>query len=219
MSEQSRLLELRKILGMTQKQMADILSIGQNAYSMIENGKVNFTDRNRNVLSRKLGINPHWLEKGEGDMYLKHGNKGVQHRLKESGVPLITFPIISADELSSNDVIIAHSDYYINFPPLNDCSFYRPVHGESMSPRYNPGDIVACQKVENREILLFGEPYLCFINNGKDLYETIRILRRDTNDNSSVVLKPLNPNFDESTVGLKEIVDLYIIKGKIERNI
>lgn len=66
-----RLKEVRLFLKFTQKEMAKLLGISQNAYSYIENGKVSLTDRNLNILIEKLDINPDFL-KGITKKYFIH---------------------------------------------------------------------------------------------------------------------------------------------------
>ena len=217
-----RLFEARKFLGLTQKQMAEILQVGQNTYSMIENSKISLTERNRSILAEKLRINPLWLDTGIGEMFLDSTpapriaiGRAV---IAEKGIPYYSKAVTGSMVVSFDDLANEAPEYRIDFAPFNDCSFYRPVFGESMCPRYNPGDIVACKKIQNKRLILYGEPYLCMIGMDGDFYETIKILRKNTQA-GLITLKPLNPDFDETTILIDSILDLYIIKGKIERNL
>ncbi len=158
-----RLYEVRKSLEMTQKSMADVLGIGQNAYSMIENGKIGLTARNRDILEEKLNINSEYLLNGTLPMLIKRGQwttktteNTTTEEHKTKGVPFISKTINSTQtQLYTLDKIEA--EYYIDFKPFNDCSFYRPVIGESMSPRYNPSDLVACKSINSKNNIMYGE--------------------------------------------------------------
>lgn len=223
MSDTSRLQQLRKLLGMTQKQMAEILMIGQNTYSMIENGKIKLTDKNRGILSEKLKANPLWLDTGIGDMFLDPNMRAptrlaIDSESESIGVPYYDKPVTGSMILSFDDMARDMPEYNIDYLPFNDCSFYRPVFGESMCPKFNPGDVVACRRIAHKELILYGESYLCMIKIDSDFYETIKVLRRHITP-GLIILKPLNPNFDESVIDIDSITDLYLIKGKIERNI
>ena len=66
----NRLLELRKTLGITQKQMAEAIGIKQAAYSTIELGKTTLTDRNRTTIINIFSVNPVWFDTGIGEMFL-----------------------------------------------------------------------------------------------------------------------------------------------------
>lgn len=223
MNDTSRLYKIRKTLGMTQKQMAEILQIGQNTYSMIENGRIKLTDRNRLKITEKFSINPIWLDTGIGDMILDyssdHLKKKVSERDQIKGVPYFTKPISGPTVISVSDMAQEEPEYIIDYQPFNDCTFYRPVYGESMSPKFNPGDTVACKKISNKNMILYGQSYLCIVSQGSDFYETIKIIRRHSEDESLLVLQPLNPNYDESVISSDSISELYIIKGKIERTL
>lgn len=223
MSDTPRLAQLRKFLGMTQKQMAEILQIGQNAYSMIENGKIRLTEKNRSILSEKLRANPLWLETGIGDMFLdqsvRSGRSSYTDAQQNQGVPYYSKPVTGPISISFNDAAQESPEYNIDYKPFNDCSFYRPVYGESMCPKFNPGDVIACKRVISKELILYGESYLCMIKIDSNFYETIKVLRRHADRPDMIILKPINTNFDESIIPIDSIVDLYIIKGKIERNI
>lgn len=223
MSDTPRLAQLRKFLGMTQKQMAEILQIGQNAYSMIENGKIRLTEKNRSILSEKLRANPLWLETGIGEMFLDQtvrSNRLTYTNIQQSkGVPYYSKPVTGSILISFNDMAQESPEYNIDYKPFNDCSFYRPVYGESMCPKFNPGDVIACKRIASKELILYGESYLCMVKIDSDFYETIKILRRHADRPDMIILKPINPNFDESIIPIDSIIDLYIIRGKIERNI
>lgn len=253
-----KLVQIRKFLGLTQGQFAEILRVKQNTISLIENDKISLIDRNKQILVERLHVNPEWLEKGIGEMFLttpstpaplpltekqyerltnatggsmpgpgpisipnpvmKSDSASTKNTSNPAGVPFYAKPVSGSMLESFADMDRMEPEYYIDIEPLNNCSFYRPVYGESMIPRYNPGDIVACEKIHNKRTILYGETYLCMIKIDADYYETIKVLRKNPNP-AMVTLKPLNPNFDETTIPIDSITQLFIIRGKIERNI
>ncbi|MFI3286981.1 MAG: S24 family peptidase [Rikenellaceae bacterium] len=220
-----RLFEVRKSLVMTQKDMADVLSIGQSAYSMIERGHIGLTQRNRETLKSKLRINPEFLLEGSQPMILPNntiltavGQKDADVSATSAGARGV--PYISKAISSTSDTPLRFSpsdiEYYIDYEPFNDCAFYRPVFGYSMAPRFNPGDTVACKAVKSHSNILYGHSYLCVVSNEGETYETLQILRKTDNE-SEVALTPLNPAFDSVVIPLSSIVELYLVCGKIER--
>ena len=74
---------LRKSLSLTQKYMASILGITQGAYSAIELGRNELTDRNAEILSNKLSINKDWLLTGLGDMRAGQEDTGIDEEIAE----------------------------------------------------------------------------------------------------------------------------------------
>ena len=221
------LVKIRKYLGFTQKQLADILGVGQNTISLIENGVIVLTERNRQRLVEKLHVNLKWLTTGEGDMFCDEQTAMAQlppHVTRlinvastmPNGVPFYNKPIANAATNCQVDVSDEKPDFRIDFRPFNDCAFYRPVFGDSMQPKLRSGDIVACKKIENREVILFGETFFCLIRSGDENIETLRIIRKHE-DPKKVILKPLNTNFDDSVVNIEDIVELYVVIGSIVR--
>lgn len=216
----NRLLTLRKFLHLTQREMADIMSIRQSSYSMIENGHINLSDRNRKVLIEKLHVNQSWLSSGLGSMFEDISGGSTP----KVGVPYFLLSINENSSISPSSegdlcpYISLEPDYMIDFKPFNDATMYRPVGTSSMSPRYCIGDIVACKAVDNKDIILYGEPYLVLYASGNEFREALRIIRKSPDD-QSVVLRPLNEEFDEVEIGKSTIKRLYLIKGKIAQNI
>ena len=70
-----RLKLIRSKLKLKQKDLANVLGIGNNAYSMIETGKTGLSKRNLLMICSVYSVNPLWLEFEEGDMFLKEEKK------------------------------------------------------------------------------------------------------------------------------------------------
>lgn len=73
----------RQSLNLTQQELGDILGISKSAVSKIESGKSVITERNVQVLSEKLDINPLWLKEGKGDMLLNIKEDFVDQLVRE----------------------------------------------------------------------------------------------------------------------------------------
>ena len=84
-----RLRFLRKSLNLTQKYMSDILGITQGAYSAIELGRNELTDRNAEILSNKLGINKTWLLTGLGDIKAGQEDSNIDALISEATQELL----------------------------------------------------------------------------------------------------------------------------------
>ena len=74
MTENERIRELRKYLGLTLVKFGDAIGISNPAVSMIENGKSAVTDRTRSAIVREFGVSEDWLRTGEGDMFPPKSN-------------------------------------------------------------------------------------------------------------------------------------------------
>ncbi|CEK34559.1 putative prophage repressor,transcriptional repressor DicA,Predicted transcriptional regulator,transcriptional regulator, y4mF family,Helix-turn-helix [[Clostridium] sordellii] len=61
---------IRNALGLTQKQLADVLKISRSQVANIEQETRIITPRIKRDLETFLNVNPNWLSSGEGDMFL-----------------------------------------------------------------------------------------------------------------------------------------------------
>lgn len=72
MGSHQRLKQLREKLGLTQKELADVLGIQQSSYAHIERGKILLTYRHLEKLHTLYQVNIHWLLTGEENMFINH---------------------------------------------------------------------------------------------------------------------------------------------------
>ena len=100
MTESERLREIRKVLGLTQKELSDALSIKQGSYSDVERGKAGISAVLLKNLIRKFRINPLWLCEGEGSMFIDVSNSNGGRRSGRSSLKKtqeFTFPADNED--------------------------------------------------------------------------------------------------------------------------
>ena len=135
---------------------------------------------------------------------------------KERGVPFYNIDVTATIIRSFNDVEEA-PEFYVDFKPFNDCTAYLPVYGDSMYPTFASGEILAVKKLDNLEVILWGEAYLIITSELANNMKTVKLLFPHTDDDK-IILRAANPSFKGDTVISKEsILSLYIIKGKITR--
>ena len=68
MTENERVRELRKTLGLTLEKFGERLGVKKNAISAIENGRNSLTDQMTKAICREFGVDYIWLTTGEGEM-------------------------------------------------------------------------------------------------------------------------------------------------------
>lgn len=66
----TRIKLLRKALGLTQQEFAERIGVKQNAISQYEIGRNEPIDAVLSLICREFNVNPVWLRKGTGDMFL-----------------------------------------------------------------------------------------------------------------------------------------------------
>ena len=94
------------------------------------------------ILSSDLGISPNWLLLGEGPM-LSPAREEIPH-------PAHNIPLISIEAAAGQDPSFCNSeipeDLY-TITEFNNSDFLIRVKGDSMAPKFNGGDLLACKRV------------------------------------------------------------------------
>lgn len=227
----NNLLKIRKFLGLTQKQLADLLVVGQNTISQIENDKISLTDKNKFILVEKLNVNLDWLENNRGEIICdyeiaqaqlpqnrlpQHAETIIGRSSAAAGVPFINIPIANGTIEKNIEETDPKIECKIDVLPLGEISFFRPFYGESMAPKIKPADIIACKRDLHHKTILFGEVYLCIAKLNNQIIEYVRVIRRH-DDPKLIILRPINNEFDDIIISINDIVELYIIKGVISK--
>lgn len=70
-----RIRELRKALGMSQRDLAERIGLKQNAVSYMEKDGATVTPQNIKAICTQFSVNEHWLSTGEGMMFLENEKK------------------------------------------------------------------------------------------------------------------------------------------------
>lgn len=161
-----------------------------------------------------FNINPDWLVTGKGEMLLGHSS---DPKICKKGVPFYDIDV-SASIVSSLEDMPESPEYCVDFKPLNDCTAYLPIYGESMYPKFASGEIIAVKLVKNRNIILWGEPYLVITDADANNLRTIKLLFPHPSDKSLVILRACNPAFiGDTIIPIDNIINIFSVKGKITR--
>ena len=163
--------------------MANTLGVKQSGYSMIENGKVSLTDRNKLILSDKYRVSIDWLNGEDCKMFLddapaelieaanevnayslRQHNNAVPVKNYNIGVPYYNVDFIGGFDIVLNDQT-TKPEYLIDFKKYNEATCWCNVSGHSMEPEINNGDIIALKKIEDISFLPYGEVYAIVTTN------------------------------------------------------
>ncbi|HWK98764.1 MAG TPA: S24 family peptidase [Parapedobacter sp.] len=217
-----RLKEIRNSLGMTVEEFYSPLMKAFNNGSSIENNKRNLGKRLAKDIIEYYNINPEYLHTGKGEKILKvrpYHKRTFQPQPTVDGesVPFFDVKLTQLQAIVSDIFSESTPEYYINYRPFNDCSAYLPIYGDSMSPRFINGEIIAIKEVTNHNIILWGEAYLVVTDQGANSMITVKMLHQHE-DAGKIILRASNPAYAGDTViDRASITGLYIIKGKITR--
>src|SRR3546814_15961184 len=144
----------RKGLGVSHGKWEEKIGRKQGSGADIERGG-NYIDGIVQLVKLTLRVNPDGLREGQGKMFLP---SGYETGPKKPGVPYYETGV--TDTGKNFPQVSEPPEYYVDFRPFNDCTAYFPHYGDSMSPRYQNGDIIAVRQVRNLAVILWGEAYL-----------------------------------------------------------
>lgn len=167
----------------------------------------------------KYDINPIWLLLGEGEMLRSPSQQPHQEAKTEinpslspqQGIPLI--PIEAwAGSLNGEDYSIMEDECerYI-VPSFKDADFLITVRGDSMTPKYYSGDIVACRKVFLSDLWFqWGKVYIIDTNQGS----LLKKVRRGSSE-ETITLVSENPEYEPFELRKDQIYNIAIVQGVI----
>ena len=127
----------------------------------LSNGYINSLRKSPSatVLQRILDaypeLNPDWLLKGEGNAIVAEKSE-----IEKNAIPLIPVNAIGGYMSGVSDPIMMQDCEMYSMPLFRGADFLIKVEGDSMVPKYQPGDIVACAKVEGRLWFQWGKTYV-----------------------------------------------------------
>ncbi len=179
--------------------------------------------RERNGVSSKMldlitaaypEINRAWLLTGEGEM-LK-SDRVTSAPASNKNIPFYDIDVTASIAESFNDTPEI-PQYYIDFPPLNDCTAAFPVYGESMEPDFFAGEVVLVKEITNVDSMLWGEPYLVITNANCDNLRTIKNVYL-SEDRTKFILRATNPRYAGDTIIPRDdVLKIFLVKGKVNR--
>ena len=216
MTENQRLkIIIDKLNYKTQKDFAEKLNIQAGSLSDIVRGKGGMKVSNaiKDKLTLMFNVNQEWLTTGVGEPFLK---KGPIISETKDGVPYFDVGLADA---GVSVFMEEEPEYFVNYKPFNDCTAYLPVYGDSMYPKYASGEIIAVKEVTNFDVLQWGEAYVIMGDESTNSLRSIKLVHQHNNPDK-LILRSSNPNFKgETVIDKKGITAMYIIKGKITRNL
>lgn len=239
LKEQSRVKSQAKIardMGMSPQQLTEVLS-GRNKltpqiilkfciatnvnYEYVTQGKIPVYDvdeKNKLLAQIILGTEYKETEKtiseSANTQVIDMGSNNTQISVR--GIPFYDMDVTAGITESFADVR-EEVQYYINYPPLNDCDAAFPVYGDSMEPDFYAGDVVLVREIRNVDSMLWGEPYLIITDAACDNLRTIKNVYL-SEDRRSFILRASNPKYSGDTIVPRDnVLKIFLVKGKVAR--
>lgn len=207
----NRLKEARIALALKSGEFARKAGIDPRNYSSIENGNRSIGERSIQDICSAHKINRDWLITGQGEMIRADNNYS-----DGEGIPYYDMDATASITESFHDVR-EEVQYYINYPPLNDCDAAFPVYGDSMVPDFYPGEVILVREIRNVDSMLWGEPYLVITNADCDNLRTIKNVYL-SEDRQKFILRATNPRYAGDTIVPRDsVLKIFLVKGKLNR--
>ena len=123
MTQNERVKEVRKTLGLTLEKFGDRLGIKKAAVSKIEKGENSLTDANIKAICREFSVDYMWLKTGEGEMFVETDDDfferidrimAGENETRKNMIKMLLYA--SDDDIKAFDRLV---DYYISLRAEN----------------------------------------------------------------------------------------------------
>jgi transcriptional regulator with XRE-family HTH domain len=123
MTQNERVKEVRKTLGLTLEKFGDRLGIKKAAVSKIEKGENSLTDANIKAICREFSVDYMWLTTGEGEMFVETDDDfferidrimAGENETRKNMIKMLLYA--SDDDIEAFDRLV---DYYISLRTEN----------------------------------------------------------------------------------------------------
>lgn len=123
MTQNERVKEVRKTLGLTLEKFGDRLGIKKAAVSKIEKGENSLTDANIKAICREFSVDYMWLTTGEGEMFVETDDDfferidrimAGENETRKNMIKMLLYA--SDDDVEAFDRLV---DYYISLRAEN----------------------------------------------------------------------------------------------------
>ena len=194
----NRIAALRKKAGMSQSELAKILSVAQNTLSQYETGKRDIDSNMISRIAQFFHVSMEYLL-GQEDLHdSTHTSKSVKIPILgkvQAGLPIEAIEnIIDYEEIPEEQ---ARTGEF----------FGLQITGDSMAPQILEGDIVIVRK---QSVVDNGDTAIILINGNE---ATVKKFYKKAN---GITLMPANPQYDPLIFSEKEVMELpVVVIGKV----
>lgn len=222
-SIKDRVLQLANRKGVAKKTFCE--NIGMN-YSNFT-GKAAKTALNSDAIAKILSIYPdineRWLLTGEGEMLKNEAppvrsfpkdeqesiSMAIQTNNPQEGIPLIPYEAMAGIFTGDLQVMDYECERFV-IPSFKGADFLIPVKGDSMMPKYNPGDIVAAKKLPLDTFFQWNKVYIIDTLQGPLIK---RIKKSQEEDHLLIVSE--NPAYEPFDLHKSEVRGVAIVIGVV----
>jgi phage repressor protein C with HTH and peptisase S24 domain len=198
------------------------IGIRQSAFEArcsLSNGYINSisvsisNDKLENISKEFPELNTVWLIMGEGDMIKKkhyyddNADDPVLSEPAEKYIPLIPVDAMAGDAAGDHQVMEYETQKYL-IPAFSDADFLIQVRGNSMWPKYNSGDLVACKKIQTDSFFQWNKVYVIDTEQGA----LVKRVKKSKIENHILIVSE-NQSYEPFDLNINKIRSLAIVIG------
>jgi len=197
------------------------MEFDSSAFSQIKTGNRNAPLSLQHKIIDTFNVNRDFIFNGKEPMFnpiVEVRNKATLPKEKEKLVPYYNVDATAGNVTIFDGGGLEYIKEYIAVPAFQDCDMFIGISGNSMYPKYCAGELIALKKLQDYDVIAFGEAYLV-VTKEQRLLKYIRkpLIKEDIGKKWRLCSE--NPEFEDFEIETKKVLHLYIIKGKITKNI
>lgn len=209
---------IKKELGVNKGNLASFLGLKPSLFSEILNCRTNLSiETASKFLSMYPMIDTMWLLTGQGSM-LKESNTPEPAEKLIATADLQPIPLVSVTAVGgfgNNSFAIQErdvKDYYV-IPKFKHkkVDFMIEVEGSSMYPKYNSGDVVACNIINENTFIQWNKTHVIAT---KEQGIIIKRIKKGTSEDTLCLISD-NKDYDPFEVPKDEITGIALVVGVI----
>ncbi len=155
------------------------------------------------ILQAAPDLDKIWLLTGEGDMIKNSQAKEQAQEMKPHYLSLANAGTLTEESNAGSEMqpIITQMPQY---------DYTIEIHGDSMSPAYNSGDIVACRNVTHSNFHQWGQIHVLSTSQGN-------MIKRIYEKGDDIECRSDNANYPPFTIPKEEIYSIGLVVGGLKR--
>lgn len=199
-----RLIEFLKFKRLSQKRFEEAVGLSNGYINSLKKSPT--ATKLQSILSAYPELDEKWLLTGEGSMI-----KGTPKPVSADKAPEMKphyLSLANAGTLTEESNAGSEMQPVITQMPQYDYTI--EIHGDSMSPAYNSGDIVACRNVTHSNFHQWGQIHVLSTSQGN-------MIKRIYEKGEDIECRSDNANYPPFTIPKEEIYSIGLVVGGLKR--
>ena len=199
-----RLIEFLKFKRLSQKRFEEAVGLSNGYINSLKKSPT--ATKLQSILSTYPDLDEKWLLTGEGSMI-----KGTSNPISADKAPEMKPHYISlANAGTLTEESNAGSEMQPVITQMPQYDYTIEIHGDSMSPAYNSGDVVACRDVTHSNFHQWGQIHVLSTSQGN-------MIKRIYEKGEYIECRSDNANYPPFTIPKEEIYSIGLVVGGLKR--